>query len=196
MSRLHGRIASCLVQKRVAANDGEEKGTGHGGSAMSEGRRKGVVIYTDGACLGNPGPGGYGCVLMSDGCRQEFSGGYRLTTNNRMEIMAVIAGLSQLKVPSHVVVYSDSRYVVDAWEKGWVKKWARQGWMRTKRERAANVDLWQQLIALCAPHEVRFEWVPGHAGTRRMSAAMPFPEPPALGGTYRSTQVMKGTTTE
>lgn len=131
---------------------------------MPDQEKKRVVIYTDGACSGNPGPGGYGCVLMCKGVRKEISAGYRLTTNNRMEIMAVIAGLSMLKVPCDVTIYSDSRYVVDAWEKGWVKRWERQRWMRTKKEQAANTDLWARLLELSAPHEVRFVWVPGHAG--------------------------------
>lgn len=124
---------------------------------------KTVTIYTDGACSGNPGPGGYGTVLLFGSARKELSGGYRLTTNNRMEILAVIRGLEALKEPCRVELYSDSKYVVDAVEKGWVRKWRAQNWMRTKNERASNVDLWEKLLALLETHQVQFHWVKGHA---------------------------------
>lgn len=124
---------------------------------------KTVTIYTDGACSGNPGPGGYGTVLLYGEARKELSGGYRLTTNNRMEILAVIKGLEALKEPCIVMLYSDSRYVVDAIEKGWVAKWRQNGWMRNKKERAQNVDLWERMTALLEKHQVSFHWVKGHA---------------------------------
>lgn len=124
---------------------------------------KTVTIYTDGACSGNPGPGGYGTVLLYGEARKELSGGYRLTTNNRMEILAVIKGLEALKEPCRVLLYSDSRYVVDAIEKGWVAKWRQNGWMRNKKERAQNVDLWERMTALLKKHQVSFHWVKGHA---------------------------------
>ena len=124
---------------------------------------KTVTIYTDGACSGNPGPGGYGAVLLYGGARKELSGGYRLTTNNRMEILAVIKGLEALKEPCRVLLYSDSKYVVDAIEKGWVAKWRQNGWMRNKKERALNVDLWEEMTALLERHQVSFHWVKGHA---------------------------------
>ncbi len=124
---------------------------------------KTVTIYTDGACSGNPGPGGYGTVLLYGGARKELSGGYRLTTNNRMEILAVIKGLEALKEPCRVLLYSDSRYVVDAIEKGWVAKWRQNGWMRNKKERAQNVDLWERMTVLLEKHQVSFHWVKGHA---------------------------------
>ena len=124
---------------------------------------KTVTIYTDGACSGNPGPGGYGTVLLYGEARKELSGGYRLTTNNRMEILAVIKGLEALKEPCKVLLYSDSRYVVDAIEKGWVAKWRQNGWMRNKKERAQNVDLWERITALLEKHQVSFHWVKGHA---------------------------------
>lgn len=124
---------------------------------------KTVTIYTDGACSGNPGPGGYGTVLLYGEARKELSGGYRLTTNNRMEILAVIKGLEALKEPCRVLLYSDSRYVVDAIEKGWVAKWRQNGWMRNKKERAQNVDLWERMTALLEKHQVSFHWVKGHA---------------------------------
>ncbi len=122
-----------------------------------------VTIYTDGACSGNPGAGGYGAVLLYGTARKELSGGFRKTTNNRMEVLGVIKGLEALKEPCSVKVYSDSKYVVDAIEKGWVKKWQRQGWMRNPKEKASNVDLWERLLALLEIHEVSFIWVKGHA---------------------------------
>lgn len=124
---------------------------------------KTIVIYTDGACSGNPGAGGYGTVLLFGETRKELSGGYALTTNNRMEVLAVIKGLEALKEPCNVEVYSDSKYVVDAIEKGWVTKWRRQGWMRNKKERASNVDLWERLLEQLLIHHVSFFWVKGHA---------------------------------
>jgi ribonuclease HI len=123
-----------------------------------------VIIYTDGACLGNPGPGGYGAVLLYQGNRKELSGGYRRTTNNRMELMAAIAALEALKVPSKVLLHSDSKYVVDAVEKGWAQKWRRNGWRKPDKQMAMNPDLWERLLAACARHDVRFQWVKGHAG--------------------------------
>ena len=124
---------------------------------------KNVVIYTDGACSGNPGPGGYGAVLLYGTARKELSAGYDRTTNNRMEIMAVIAGLSALREPCAVTLYSDSRYVVDAITKNWVQKWKEKGWMRTRTERALNVDLWERLLELLSVHTVELRWVKGHA---------------------------------
>lgn len=124
---------------------------------------KEVTIYTDGACSGNPGAGGYGVVLLYGTARKELSAGYRLTTNNRMEVLAVIRGLEVLKEPCRVNLYSDSKYVVDAIEKGWVVKWRGNNWMRTKKERASNVDLWERLLVLLERHQVKFIWVKGHA---------------------------------
>ena len=123
-----------------------------------------VTIYTDGSCLGNPGPGGYGVVLMSGDLRKELSGGFSRTTNNRMELMAVIVGLEALKRPANVTLYSDSKYVVDALNKGWAKKWRANGWKRNKTEQALNPDLWQRLLAASESHQVEFKWVRGHAG--------------------------------
>jgi ribonuclease HI len=123
---------------------------------------KKVKIYTDGACSGNPGPGGYGVILECGKRKKELSAGFRNTTNNRMEMMAVIAGLSALKEPCEVTVVSDSRYVVDAVEKGWARKWQANGWMRNKTQKALNVDLWQKLLKLLDKHPVSFVWVRGH----------------------------------
>lgn len=125
-----------------------------------------VTIYTDGACIGNPGPGGYGAVLLSGEHRKELSGGFANTTNNRMEILAAIVGLETLKKPSAVTLYSDSRYLVDAIEKGWAIKWQANGWMRNKKERAVNPDLWERLLGLTKQHDVAFRWVRGHAGNK------------------------------
>ncbi|MBI4339295.1 MAG: ribonuclease HI [Chloroflexi bacterium] len=123
-----------------------------------------VTLYTDGACIGNPGPGGYGVVLLQGSDRRELSAGYRRTTNNRMEIMAAIAGLEALTQPCYVTVYSDSQYLVNAIEEGWAEKWRANGWMRTRNQRALNPDLWERLLKLCEFHSVGFQWVPGHAG--------------------------------
>ena len=123
-----------------------------------------VTIYTDGACKGNPGPGGYGVILVSGKHRKELSGGYRRTTNNRMELLAAIVGLRALRSPCIVTLYTDSKYVADAIEQGWARKWRANGWMRTKTDRALNPDLWEELLALCEQHRVRVVWVRGHAG--------------------------------
>ncbi|MCC8014948.1 MAG: ribonuclease HI [Eubacterium sp.] len=124
---------------------------------------KKVDIYTDGACSGNPGKGGAGAVLMYGEHKKEMAEGFLKTTNNRMEIYAVIMALSVLKVPCEVMLYSDSRYVVDAINKGWVKKWKANGWMRTKTDKALNIDLWERLLELLDIHKVTFNWVKGHA---------------------------------
>ena len=123
-----------------------------------------MEIYTDGGCEPNPGQGGYGVVLLHPKKRAEASGGFRLTTNNRMEIIAAIAGLEMLKQPCQVTIYSDSKYVVDAMMEGWVAAWKKKGWWRKRTERPENVDLWQRLDALCQTHKVEFRWVKGHAG--------------------------------
>lgn len=130
-------------------------------SAGTAGR---VVIFTDGACTGNPGPGGYGAVVLDGQERTELSGGYRLTTNNRMELLACIQALQTLKRKSSVVLYSDSRYVVQGIRKGWARRWKARGWMRNQTQEALNADLWARLLDLCAQHEVEFTWVAGHAG--------------------------------
>jgi len=121
-----------------------------------------ITIYTDGACLGNPGPGGYGVIFEYQGEKKEKSGGFRKTTNNRMEIMAVIVGLEALKRKCQVTVYSDSQYVVKAMNEGWAKRWRANGWMRTSKDKALNPDLWERLLKLCEKHDVRFQWVKGH----------------------------------
>ncbi len=127
---------------------------------------KNVTIYTDGGCLGNPGPGGYGAVLLYGQHRKEMSDGFKLTTNNRMEILACIVALEALKYKCDVTVYSDSKYTVDSIEKGWAKRWKMNGWKRNKKEKAKNPDLWERLLNLCEKHEVKLKWVKGHAGNR------------------------------
>ena len=124
---------------------------------------KKVKIYTDGACSGNPGPGGYGVVLLYGEHKKELSGAYDNTTNNRMEIIAAIKGLESLKERCQVTVYSDSQYLVNAITKGWVKKWQANNWMRNKTEPAKNVDLWIRLLELLEKHQVEWVWVKGHA---------------------------------
>lgn len=123
-----------------------------------------VIIYTDGGCSCNPGPGGYGSVILAGGKRRELSGGYRHTTNNRMELMACIMALRSVKPGMSVLVHSDSQYVVNGISKGWAAKWRAQGWLRNKNDAAENYDLWQELLDACAPLNVRFVWVKGHAG--------------------------------
>lgn len=131
---------------------------------MFEAGLKTIDLYTDGACSGNPGKGGYGVVLKYKDHVKELSGGYLLTTNNRMEILAVIRGLEALHETCNVNVYSDSKYVIDAITQGWVYKWEANGWMRGKKAPALNVDLWEQLLVLMEEHNVEFHWVKGHAG--------------------------------
>lgn len=130
---------------------------------------KTIEIYTDGACRGNPGPGGYACILnyvneKGETFTKELSAGYGLTTNNRMELMAAIIGLEALKEPCAVELYSDSRYLINAYENGWVTKWKAFDWHRDlkRKEAVKNMDLWQRLDALISVHEVRFHWVKGH----------------------------------
>ena len=123
-----------------------------------------TIIYTDGSCIGNPGPGGYGVVLLYGEHRKEYSGGYRKTTNNRMEILAAIVGLEALKTSCQVTLYSDSQYLVNAMDQGWAVRWRANGWRRNKREKALNPDLWDRLLEICENHDVEFRWVRGHAG--------------------------------
>jgi len=124
---------------------------------------KTVTIYTDGACSGNPGPGGWGAILMYGGFQKELSGGEAHTTNNRMELTGVITALEALKEPCAVELYSDSKYVIDALEKGWAKGWRARGWVKGDKKPALNSDLWARLLDLCDYHKVNLHWVKGHA---------------------------------
>ena len=125
--------------------------------------KKHVTIYTDGACSGNPGPGGFGIILIYGEHKKEISKGFASTTNNRMELLGVITALEALKSPCTVDLYSDSKYVIDAIQKGWAERWQSKGWMRTKTEKAKNPDLWERLLELLKIHDVKFHWVKGHA---------------------------------
>ncbi len=125
---------------------------------------KRVQIYTDGACSGNPGPGGYGVILRYGGYEKKLSGGEAETTNNRMELTAVIEGLRALNQKCRVDIYSDSKYFIDAVDKGWAESWRRNGWMRNKKEKALNPDLWETVLDLLKKHEVTLHWVKGHSG--------------------------------
>jgi ribonuclease HI len=127
---------------------------------------KQVTIFTDGACIGNPGPGGYGVVMMYGDKRKELSGGFRRTTNNRMELMAAIVALEALKESCQVTLFSDSRYVVESFSSGAAERWRANGWMRDKKNPALNVDLWDRLLNAARKHRVEMRWVQGHAGDR------------------------------
>lgn len=124
---------------------------------------KKVILYTDGACSGNPGPGGYGAILIYNNIEKEISGGERNTTNNKMEMMAVIKGLEILKEPCEVEVYSDSAYVVNSIEKGWIYSWKKNGWKKADKKEVKNIDLWEKLLELMEVHKVKFLKVKGHA---------------------------------
>lgn len=123
-----------------------------------------VVMYSDGACSGNPGRGGFGTILIAGQHRKELSAGYRKTTNNRMELLGAISGLEALTRPCRVLLHTDSAYIVNAINKGWARRWREQGWMRNKKEAAENPDLWERLLGLLDTHDVEFIWVRGHAG--------------------------------
>ena len=125
---------------------------------------KQVTLYTDGACSGNPGPGGWGAILECEGHRKELSGGEASTTNNRMELTAVIEGLSALKFGCAVTLVSDSKYVIDAITKGWVYSWKAKGWRKADKSPALNVDLWEKLLPQLERHQMTYQWVKGHAG--------------------------------
>ena len=124
---------------------------------------KKVDIYTDGACSGNPGPGGWGAVLLYKGVKKELSGGEENTTNNRMELTAAIKALSALKEPCDVTLHTDSKYISDAFNNGWIYAWEKKGWKKTDGKQVLNPELWQELYALMKKHEVTLEWVKGHA---------------------------------
>lgn len=125
---------------------------------------KTVEMFTDGACSGNPGPGGYGVILKYNGVEKELCGGEELTTNNRMELTAVIEGLKILKQPCNVSIQTDSKYVVDAITKGWLENWQKNNWRKADKKPVLNVDLWQQLVELLKVHNVKFLWIKGHNG--------------------------------
>ncbi len=125
---------------------------------------KTVKIYTDGACSGNPGKGGYGAILEYNGVKLELSQGFVCTTNNRMEILSAVVALETLKEPCNVILTSDSKYLVDSVKQGWIEKWRANNWYRTKNEKAKNIDLFKRLVTQLERHNVEFVWVKGHAG--------------------------------
>ena len=125
--------------------------------------KKTVILYTDGACSGNPGIGGYGGILIYGDVKREYSGGEQQTTNNRMEVMAVIVGLKRLKYPCKVEIYSDSAYTVNAFTNGWIYNWRKNGWKKADNKPVLNIDLWEELYKLTQEHEVIFHKVAGHA---------------------------------
>ncbi len=130
---------------------------------MNQPTKKQVYIFSDGACSGNPGPGGYGVILRCEGREKELSGGEHQTTNNRMELMGVISALEALREPCIVELWSDSKYVIDALEKGWAFSWRKKGWVKSDKKPALNPDLWERLLGLVERHEMRYHWVKGHA---------------------------------
>ena len=154
-------------------------------------------IYTDGGSIGNPGPGGYGAVLISGKKQREISGGYRLTTNNRMELMAAIAAIGETNPGDRISLHSDSRYLVDGMNKGWAKRWKANKWRKANKKKASNTDLWKILLNLCENREVKFFWVEGHAGHPQnercdrlaVKAAKMDDLPPDLG--YETAQTMQ-----
>jgi ribonuclease HI len=162
-------------------------------SSTGDEKLREVEIYTDGGCINNPGPGGYGVILLYGKHRKELSGGFRLTTNNRMEILAAIKGLEALKERCRVTVYSDSQYVVNAIEEGWALRWQANGWRRNRKEKAVNPDLWERLLRLCEQHTVRFRWIRGHVGTAEneradeLAKAAATGEDQAIDETYETT---------
>ena len=125
---------------------------------------KEVTLYTDGACSGNPGPGGWGAILIYKDIKREMSGGDKETTNNKMELTAAIKGLSALKEPCRVKLYSDSKYLIDGITKDWARGWRAKGWKKSDGKPALNVDLWEKLLELDEYHEIEYIWVKGHAG--------------------------------
>lgn len=139
-------------------------------SALASSVKPLITIYTDGACRGNPGRGGYGAVLLfttpTGTKRKELSAGYRMTTNNRMELLGVIEALRQLTRPCKINLYTDSQYICNAINKGWAVKWRSNRWMRNNKDRAENADLWDTLLRLLDQHECTFHWVRGHAGNK------------------------------
>jgi ribonuclease HI len=126
--------------------------------------RKRVKVFTDGACSGNPGPGGFGAILQYGKHRRELSGGFRRTTNNRMELTAAIRALESLREPCHVTLFSDSEYVVKGISRGWARRWLARAWRRSGGRTVPNWELWKQLLDLCDRHDVELRWVEGHAG--------------------------------
>ncbi len=154
------------IVKKAAAKSKTDIAGDFGEDALKERKaNENIIVYTDGACSGNPGAGGYGAVIKEGDKIREIFAGYRRTTNNRMELLACIEALSLFKDKKTITLYSDSKYVVDGITKGWAKRWESNNWMRNKEEPALNADLWKRLLDLCKKHKVSFKWVKGHAGS-------------------------------
>ena len=134
-------------------------------SKLSEAQDGRIVVYTDGGCIGNPGPGGYGIVILGGGKRLEMSGGFAYTTNNRMELTACIVALQSIQESLPITLYSDSQYVVNGISLNWANKWRINGWRKSNGDKAENQDLWESLLNVCSQHSVEFVWVRGHVGT-------------------------------
>lgn len=163
--------AEAWLKKSLSSHDGQKQAGGMIKLARQQllpentAPAEGVAVYTDGSCLGNPGPGGYGVIIQENGQERQLSGGFRRTTNNRMEIMAAIAGLRAAGAGRQAIhLYSDSSYLINAIEKGWAKSWARRGWRKADGQPAQNRDLWQEMLALLAARNVVCHWLRGHAG--------------------------------
>ncbi|MEN8257964.1 MAG: ribonuclease HI [Thermodesulfobacteriota bacterium] len=158
--------ALAWLKNPVYTPQGAKAKKGNKKSASAKGGKEGeIVIYTDGGARFNPGPGGFGVVMLADGKRQEFSGGYRLTTNNRMELMGCIVALRKLPERNRsITLYSDSQYVVNGISKGWAKSWRKKGWIKSDKQPAINPDLWAELLDLLEGLTIEFRWVKGHAG--------------------------------
>lgn len=153
-----------LEEAQTFLNRGAPEKIGPPSPPQAVEHRAQVVVYTDGAALGNPGSGGYGIVMLNAHHRKEFKGGFRLTTNNRMEMTAAIVALRMLTTRVSVTLYTDSRYLVNSMTKGWVESWRKRGWKKWDKTDAANSDLWEELLGECDKHQVTFEWVRGHHG--------------------------------
>src|SRR5579859_2931321 len=163
MHRIYARSAHACSQERASRQPDDLEGAPE--ADLTDGRKT-VRIYTDGACLGSPGRGGYGAVLLTGLQREEIAGGFRLTNNARMEMMAVIKALKKLKEPSIVHLYTDSKMIVNAMEQGQARQWREQGWKRNGTGDVVDADLWEKLVELCTEHQVSFFWVKGHAGNK------------------------------
>jgi len=175
------KIRRPRVPGKKASEDRKTQGHSIAPPAGGPGPIPEVTVYTDGGCIDNPGPGGYGVVLLHKNHRKELSGGFRRTTNNRMEIVAAIKALEALKGRCRATIYSDSQYLVNAIEQGWAQRWQAHGWWRNRQEKAVNPDLWERLLALVARHEVKFVWVRGHAGNPENERADELARAAALG---------------
>ncbi|HEU5370649.1 MAG TPA: ribonuclease HI [Ktedonobacterales bacterium] len=166
MHRIYAASAHACWQERLERAQQEEDAIEGAPQPNVTGERPRVRVYTDGACLGSPGRGGWGAILLTGHQREEIAGGFRLTTNARMEMMAVIKALQKLRDPSIVHLYTDSKMIVNAIEQGQAKRWRARGWKLDNKDAVADADLWEKILELCEQHQVSFFWVKGHAGNK------------------------------